>query len=61
MVWMKMHGTRSFFLEPTKYDKKWIGSTHTCTPSDDRWGNEEICTGQKLNPELLDGGALEKR
>ena len=48
-----MHGKRSFFLEPTKYDRKWIGSTHTFV----HHRVTEVEMGQfamekKLNPEL---------
>ena len=48
-----MRGKRSFFLEPTKYDRKWIGSTHTFV----HHRVTEVEMGQfamekKLNPEL---------
>lgn len=49
----EIHGTRSFFLEPTKYDKKWIGSTHTFVHH--RVTDEEMsrfALDKKLNPEL---------
>ena len=49
----EMYGTRSFFLEPTKYDKQWIGSTNTFVHH--RMTNEEMkrfALDKKLNPEL---------
>jgi hypothetical protein len=49
----ELRGKRSFFLEPTKWDKKWIGSTHTFVHHRvSEKEMEQFALEKKLNPEL---------